>query len=78
MLVADIKELPAIGEYAVMANAVHGEVEKLKAVLHMPDDEIANIIHVFFASDNEEDNIHEEQGVRYYAIRTYVPLAEEE
>jgi hypothetical protein len=78
MLAADINKIPKIGEYVVMENSVHGELERLKAVLILPDDIIPNTMHVFFASDEPSDNIYEENGVKYYSIRTYTPIPEEE
>jgi len=76
MLVADIKSLPAIGERVIMENSVHGEMEDLKVVGHLPDDELLNTVHVFFASDDPADNVNIENGIAYYSIRTYMPVPE--
>lgn len=76
MVIADIKQLPKLGDHVVMENSVHGEVERLKAVLIVPDDELDNMVHVFFASDEPTDNVHMENGVPYYSIVTYAQLGE--
>lgn len=78
MLIADIKELPVIGDIVIMENSVHGEVESLKAVGILPDDELRDTVHVFFASEDPADNIHEENGLKYYCIRTYAPLEDDD
>jgi hypothetical protein len=74
MLIADIKTLPKIGEIVVMENAIHGEIESLKAVAYMNDDEDKSTIHVLFASEDPKDNIHEEDGIRYYCIMAYAQI----
>jgi hypothetical protein len=74
MLIADIKNLPKIGEIVAMENSVHGELESLKAVAYMNDDEDRDTIHVLFASEDPKDNIHEEDGIRYYSIMAYAHI----
>jgi hypothetical protein len=74
MLIHDMKDLPNVGDYVVMSNAIHGELERLKAVLIVRDNELEDTVHVFFASDEPKDNIYIENGIPYYSIRTYIQL----
>jgi hypothetical protein len=72
--VLPLTDLPKVGEYRVLEHPVTGEIEKLKAVALVEDEEIESTVHVFFASDDEEDNIHTENGIKYYDIRTYADI----
>lgn len=74
LTVLPLNDLPKIGEYRVLEHPVHGEMEKLRAVGLLEDEEIEATVHVFFASDDEADNIHEENGLKYYDIRTYANI----
>ena len=78
MVVADISNIPKIGEEIIVPNNVTWEPEVLKCVWLQEDQVSAKmmglpqVIHVYFESPEPQDNIQVlPNGVKYYTIRTY-------
>ena len=76
-LFCDIAQLPKLGEEFMVPNSETWEMEKLTAVKLEEDAEMSEsvgtrILHVYFASPEDADNVHTtKDGVKFYSIKTY-------
>ena len=76
--ITDIKDLPNIGEICMVPDESTWEPQKLSVVDMIEDNDLARlmervkVVHVFFASPDEDENINTSpSGKKYLTIRTY-------